>query len=355
MKGNAMQFMKATKSQAKARAALIGVSGSGKTWDALTCATVLAGKNGRIALIDTENASASKYADIFEFDTLVLDSFTPRSYIAAIHAAEEAGYDVLVIDSLSHAWCGKDGVLALVDQATSRARSGNAFTSGWREVTPEHNALVDALVRCRCHLIVTMRSKQDYVIEEVNGKKIPRKIGLAPVQREGLEYEFDVVADIDLRHELVVTKSRCSDLADLVVMKPDDKPWKTLAAWLGKGEPVQDANGHAPPPQNQSRASQFLNEKPLPSKTDEQKVQELKEHFAMADDGMANDETFINIINEAFENGGWHSEDVGKVIADVCKKKKVSQLVKLSVEDRHAMHAAICDGKFDKWKKHVAA
>lgn len=230
-----MAFAKATKEQAKARVALIGPPGSGKTYDALIIGQVLAGLSGKVAVIDTENGSASKYADLFDFDTQNLQSFTPQSYIKAIQEAEAAGYDVLVIDSLSHGWTGKDGVLAMVDNVTSRAKSGNAFTTGWREVTPQHNALVDALVRCKCHLVVTMRVKTEYVIEDVNGKKMPRKVGLAPVQRDGLEYEFDVVGDIDTEHKLVITKSRCPELSDGVFHKPGREVWGKLADWLNSG------------------------------------------------------------------------------------------------------------------------
>jgi KaiC/GvpD/RAD55 family RecA-like ATPase len=173
-----MAFAKATKEQAKARVALIGPPGSGKTYDALTIAQVLAGLSGKVAVIDTENGSASKYADLFEFDTQNLQSFTPQSYIRAIQEAETADYDVLVIDSLSHGWTGKDGVLAMVDNVTSRAKSGNAFTTGWREVTPQHNALVDALVRCKCHLVVTMRVK-------TGAPSCPTACSTSPVARCG--------------------------------------------------------------------------------------------------------------------------------------------------------------------------
>lgn len=230
-----MPFVKATKQQAKGRIALIGVSGSGKSYTSLMWARAIAGPNGRIAVIDTEAGSASKYADEFQFDTLILESFSPRSYIAAIHEAEAGEYDVTIVDSLSHAWAGKDGVLAMVDNATARSKSGNAFTTGWREATPEHNNLVDALVRCSTHLIVTMRAKTEYVIEESNGRKMPKKVGMAPVQRDGLEYEFDLVGDMDTEHTLVVTKSRCRALADQVIRKPDEKPAEILRKWLTDG------------------------------------------------------------------------------------------------------------------------
>lgn len=238
-----MKFVKATKKQSKGRAAFIGVSGSGKTWTALLWATVLAGDSGRIAVIDTENGSASKYSDAFNFDTLNLESFTPQSYCEAIHLAEESGYDALIVDSLSHAWSGKDGVLAMVDQATTRARSSNAFTSGWREVTPEHNNLIDALVRCKCHLIVTMRVKTAYEIEDHGGKKVPRKIGLSPVQREGMEYEFDLVADISEQHQFVVSKTRCPSLDQFVGLKPGKDVAQKFKNWLSDGVAVESTDG----------------------------------------------------------------------------------------------------------------
>jgi len=232
-------FRKATKHQAKLRMALIGPSGSGKTYTALKIATQL---GDRVAVIDTERGSASKYADKFEFDVLELDSFHPQQYIDGIKAAEAEGYDVLIIDSLSHAWMGKDGALELVDRAARRMQSQNTFAA-WRDVTPLHNALVDAMLQSRLHLIVTMRAKTEYVVErdEKTGKSVPRKVGLAPIQRDGLEYEFDVVADMDLDNTLIVSKSRCEALSGAVIPKPGEEVADILKAWLTDGVPVQGA------------------------------------------------------------------------------------------------------------------
>jgi KaiC/GvpD/RAD55 family RecA-like ATPase len=234
-----MAFQKATKRAARARVALIGPSGSGKTFSALRIARGLAGATGRIALADSERGSASKYADRFDFDADNLETFSPRDYIRVIQEAEAAGYDVLIIDSLSHAWMGKGGALEMVDAAAKQSKSRNSFDA-WRSVTPEHNAMVDAILRARLHVIVTLRVKTEYVVEEVNGKKTPRKVGLAPVQRDGLEYEFDVVADLD-GAELVVTKTRCPELAKAVIAEPGEKLGETLRAWLTDGavQPVQ--------------------------------------------------------------------------------------------------------------------
>lgn len=228
-----LSFAKATKTQSRLRLALIGPSGSGKTYTALTIAQYL---GQRVAVIDTERGSASKYADIFTFDVLNLETFSPLTYVEAIKAAEAAGYDVLVIDSLSHAWMGKDGALEQVDSSTKRSQSRNSYTA-WREVTPMHNALIDAMLQSRCHIIGTMRTKTEYVIEEdERGKKVPRKVGMAPVQRDGLEYEFDVVGDMDLENNFLVSKTRCPALAGKVFKKPGKPLADILHAWLSDGE-----------------------------------------------------------------------------------------------------------------------
>lgn len=240
------KFKKAVKSKSKLRLGLIGPSGSGKTYSALSIATNLGGK---VAVIDTEHGSASKYADLFEFDVLELESFGPMEYAKAIQDAADAGYSVIVVDSLSHAWIGKGGALELVDNAAVRSKSGNSFAA-WREVTPQHNQMIEAIIRVPAHIICTMRSKTEYVMEkdERTGKTAPRKVGLAPVQRDGLEYEFDVVGDIDHDHRLVVTKSRIPALADAVVVKPGADFSKTLRDWLESGVESKEAKPASPEP-----------------------------------------------------------------------------------------------------------
>src|SRR5438105_1319497 len=126
-----MPFVKATKVDAKLRMALIGPAGSGKTFTALS---VAAGLGGRVAVLDSEHGSASKYADLFEFDVIEPETFSPQVYIDAVLEAERAGYGVIVLDSLSHAWAGKGGALEMVDAASRRAK-GNKFIA-WGEVTP---------------------------------------------------------------------------------------------------------------------------------------------------------------------------------------------------------------------------
>jgi hypothetical protein len=151
---------------------------------------------------------------------------------------------VLVIDSLSHAWMGKGGVLEMVDQSARRQSRGGSPSSfsGWREVTPEHNKLVDALVHAQLHVIVTMRVKTEYVIEKDDkGKSVPRKVGLAPVQRDGLEYEFDIVGDLSAEHELLIAKSRCPALADAIIARPGAQLARSLRDWLDGAEAGQKA------------------------------------------------------------------------------------------------------------------
>jgi hypothetical protein len=233
-------FKPATKKQSKLRLALTGPSGSGKTFSALAVAV---GLGEKIAVIDTEHGSASLYADKFKFDTCNLETFSPDSYIEAIKEAENAGYEVIIIDSLSHAWIGKEGALEQVDNATRRSGSKNSYFA-WRDVTPKHNALIEAIIQSKAHIIATMRAKTEYALDKDDkGKVTPRKIGLAPIQREGMEYEFSVAGELDLDHNFNVTKTRCSALAGKVIKNPGLPLAKTLKAWLD-GNP--DADKHLP-------------------------------------------------------------------------------------------------------------
>jgi hypothetical protein len=240
-----MTFQKATKKSARLRMALIGVAGAGKTYTALSIASHLGKK---IAVLDTERGSASKYSDLFEFDVLEPETFSPKTYIDAIEMAAEAGYDVIILDSLSHAWAGKDGALELVDRAARRAQSNNNF-GAWRDVTPLHNAMVDTIIGAKIHIIATMRAKTEYVQEKdpKTGRTSVRKVGMAPVQRDGLEYEFDVVADIDTENNLVIGKTRCPSIAGAVFNKAGKDVALRLKNWLTDGgAPAETAPKKAP-------------------------------------------------------------------------------------------------------------
>lgn len=238
------QFKKATKKQVKARIAIAGPSGSGKTYTGLVAATALA-QGGQIAVIDTERGSASLYSDYFDFDVLELEPpFSPLVYKQAIKAAEDAGYGSILIDSLSHAWEGEGGALDLADAATARQRTPNSFTA-WREVTPLHREMVDAILQSKAHIVATMRSKTEYAIERsTNGKTNIRKVGMAPIQRAGMEYEFTVVANMDADNRIVISKSRFAPLQSKVQLKPDVSFFKPFVDWLNSG----DADVEAPKP-----------------------------------------------------------------------------------------------------------
>ena len=230
-----MGFKKATKAAAKLRLGLIGPAGSGKTMSALRIAH---GLGGRVAVIDTERGSASLYSGErgLDFDVLELESYEAEKFIQAIGQAEAAGYDVLIIDSLSHAWAGKGGILEFVDKAAKR--SGGGSFSGWRDATPLHNQLVDAILGAKLHIICTLRSKVEHVIEQVNGRTQVRKVGLQPVQRDGLEYEFTVVGDVTQDHELIITKTRAAWLKDQIIREAGEELGQQLAAWLSDGIPA---------------------------------------------------------------------------------------------------------------------
>lgn len=237
---NEFEFVPATKEQAKARVALAGPSGSGKTWTSLILATVLA-QGGRVAVIDTERGSASKYAGPFAFDRLNLYNYDPRDLVKALSAAASSGHAVVVIDSLSRFWGGTGGMLEIVDNAAKRSYGGNSF-GGWKEARPIENDMIEAILGYPGHVIVTMRTKTAYEITKTDsGKTMPVKIGLQPEQRNGIEYEFDVVADMDLENNFTVSKSRCPELSGRVVNRPGPEVGEILLAWLSDGEA-----GHAP-------------------------------------------------------------------------------------------------------------
>lgn len=235
-------FRKAERKQAKLRLALCGPSGSGKTYSALLIAQGLA-PDGRVALLDTERGSGELYADLMAYDVAPLEPpFTPARYIELIREAAGAGYSVLIVDSLSHAWAGDGGILDMHDKATAANRTGNSFAA-WREVTPVHNQLVDTLLGADLHLIATMRTKTAYdLVDEGNGKKKPIKIGLAPVQRDGMEYEFTLVMDLSVEgHVATATKDR-TGLFDGAHFVPGRETGEALREWLVRGkDPAEES------------------------------------------------------------------------------------------------------------------
>jgi len=227
-----MEFRKAEKRKAKLRLGITGAAGSGKTYGALLIAKGLGGKT---VLLDTENGSGDLYATLFDYDVGAIGaSYTIDKYIEGIKQAESLGYDIIIIDSLSHAWAGEGGLLEQVDNIAAGSRSGNSYTA-WRQVTPQHNKLIETMLNSPCHIIATMRSKTEYVIvENDKGRKEPRKVGLAPVQREGMDYEFGVVFDLGQNHMAAVSKDRTS-LFDGKTFQLSEQIGETLKQWLESG------------------------------------------------------------------------------------------------------------------------
>jgi hypothetical protein len=232
---NKFTIQKATREQMKARLAFLGPTGGGKTYTGLAIMTALC---ERVVVIDTENRRASLYSDVFDFDTLPLSPpYSPAVYTDALHHCEGAGYDGILIDGISQAWDGEGGALEMVDAASKRS-SGNSYVA-WRDVTPVHNKMINAFINCQAHLGVTVRTKMEHVQEkDSNGRTQIRKVGMAPIQRQGLEFEFDVVADLDTDHNMIISKTRCSALDGKVYNKAGAEVADVLRGWLDEGDPM---------------------------------------------------------------------------------------------------------------------
>jgi hypothetical protein len=233
------KFKPAERSQVKLKLALTGPSGSGKTMSALLMA---AGIGKKIAVVDTENGSASLYANVdkgplsgIAFDALeIAPPYTISKYVEAIDAAQKEGYDVLIIDSISHAWAGEGGLL---DKKSAMDQRGSNQYTNWAGITKEQEIFKAKILNADIHIICTMRSKQDYVLENKDGKSTPKKVGLAPIQRDGTEYEFTTVLDLAMDHNAAVSKDR-TGLWDGLIFKPSVDTGKALLEWLSGGKPV---------------------------------------------------------------------------------------------------------------------
>lgn len=225
--------------QSKAKVALVGPTGAGKTYTALMTAKELGAK---ILVIDTENKSSTKYANLFKFDVLGLPNYQIQTYTDALNYAATKGYDVVIVDSLSHAWAGEGGALEAAETAGRTKFQGNKF-AGWSEVTPLQNKLVNTILTYPTHLIATMRMKIEYaLVTDERGKQKPQKLGLGIVQRDSFEYEFDIIGQMDVDHNLVVTKTRCFELDGFSAQKPNGTMGRMIKAWLEQGEPVKFFN-----------------------------------------------------------------------------------------------------------------
>lgn len=226
-----MKLQKAQRHQVKLRIGLSGPSGFGKTYSALLMAYGITNDWNKIALIDTENKSASLYSHLGDFNVLSLDEpFAPERYLEAIKLCEDSGIELIIVDSISHEWQGKGGCLEIHEQLGGRFQD-------WAKVTPRHNAFIDAIILSKCHLITTSRSKVDYSLDrDGNGKTKVMKLGTKAITREGFEYELTVNFEfLNDKHLVQASKDR----TELFSGKPEfiinSSTGKKLIDWCNQG------------------------------------------------------------------------------------------------------------------------
>jgi len=227
-----MVFKKATRKNVKIKLAITGPAGSGKTMSAIKLAKGLCKK---VVVIDTENSSASNYSDL-DFDTATIEApYNPQKLINLIDDAVKENYECIIIDSLSHFWAGEGGVLDA--KSEKDARGGNSYTN-WSDFTKLQNKMIEKIMNCNAHVICTMRSKTEYVMQEnEKGKMSPRKVGLAPIQRDGVEYEYSIVFDVAMNHTAQTSKDRTGLFTDQIFLI-ENKHGEIIRKWLDGGEAV---------------------------------------------------------------------------------------------------------------------
>jgi hypothetical protein len=221
-----MKITTAQRKRAKIRLSIQGPSGSGKTYSSLLLAKGLTAQWSDICVIDTENHSADLYSHLGDYNVLTIGKpFTPESYMQAIDLCEQSGIKVIVIDSLSHEWDGDGGILEI-----HSSMMGNSFTN-WSKVTPRHNALVQRMLQSSSHVIATFRTKQEYVLSDKNGKVVPEKVGMKSVTKDGMDYEFTTVFDLDIKHNATCSKDRTGLFSCGLSFKVNEETGNQIATW----------------------------------------------------------------------------------------------------------------------------
>lgn len=222
-----MKLVKSNRRKAKIKMALQGPAGSGKTYSSLLISEGLTARNfSKVAVIDSENGSSNLYSDLGDYNIVALEKHSPEEYIQAIKLCENEGMEVIIIDSITHAW------EFLLDYHSSL--SGNSFTN-WSKITPRQKAFIDKILNSPCHIIATMRTKQDYVLNQKDGKYIPEKVGLKAVQRDGVEYEFTVILDLDIKHFATCSKDRTGLFMDKPEFQITRGVGKKIKDWCEQG------------------------------------------------------------------------------------------------------------------------
>lgn len=227
-----MELRKATRKKAKLKIGLSWPSGSGKTMSSLKLARGLATSWDKVAIIDTENWSGELYSHIGEYNAITLTEFKPSDYINAIKLAEDAWMEVIIIDSITHEW---KYLLDQVDKITQASASKNSYTA-WAKITPHHDNFVQTILQAKCHIITTVRSKQDYDMSKNDyGKTVVTKVGMKTETRDWFEYELTVSLDIDIKHNATASKDR-TWLFDWEVFTISEDTGKKLLEWAESGE-----------------------------------------------------------------------------------------------------------------------
>jgi hypothetical protein len=231
-----MQLQKAERKQAVIKLALQGPSGSGKTYSSLLLANGLVGNWNQIAVIDTENNSSHLYSNLGSYNVLSLsEPFSPERYIEALEFCEKAGMKAIIIDSISQEWEGSGGIIE-----SHSNMAGNSFTN-WNRITPRHNAFVQKILQSPSHIIATIRSKQDYVLTDKNGKMVPEKVGLKGVTRDGMDYEFTLVFDLDIKHQVTTSKDRTGLFSNPLPFTITEQTGSKIRIWCMGEELIRNA------------------------------------------------------------------------------------------------------------------
>lgn len=230
-----MELKKATRKQVKLRMGLSAVSGGGKTYSALLLAYGITNDWNKIAVIDTENGSASLYSHLGDFNTIELKApFSPERYIECIKACEKAGIEVCIIDSITHEWDGDGGIIAI-----SNSMSGNSFAN-WAKITPRHDAFINSILQSPMHIITCVRRKQDYEMSKDSSGKIKvEKTGLKEITREGFEYELTLNLNLELNHHATASKDRTGLFIDKPEFVITAETGKLIKEWCNSGIAVK--------------------------------------------------------------------------------------------------------------------
>jgi hypothetical protein len=225
-----MQLQTAERKQAKIKMALQGPTGSGKTKSSLLLAYGLAQDWTKIAIIDSENKSAHFFANLGKYNVLTITPpFEPEKYVEAINHAVRKGMEVIIVDSISAEWEGAGGILDI-----HASMAGNSYTN-WKDVTPRHHEFVQAMLQAPVHVIATIRSKQDYVLVLKDGKQVPEKVGLKGITRDGMDYEFTLLFELDIKHYASAGKDRTEIFMDKPPFKITSETGKQILKWCNEG------------------------------------------------------------------------------------------------------------------------